>query len=413
MQLTQQIRIQPSKAQEQVLKDLSEKCRLIYNFALDERKKTFEQEKRSVSYIEQQNKLPKTKEEYPEYKWVYSKVLQYTLRTLDADFKSFFALWKKGDKDARPPKFKGKQFFTTMVYNQSGFKFGKGWVQFSHKHPSKTKLKFDIPDKFSFDKVYQVSLYKKDGDYYISVTYEEQEQKYIDNDMYQAFDLGVMKHTAINSKGRAIEFTNERPDKYWDDKIRTVQSKRDHCKKNSKRYKRYDNALKTMKRKSANQMKDFQHKLSRKVIDNTKANTIIVGDLSVKDMCKINKYQKGLHTSLHNTGHIARFVRFLTYKAKLVGKRVVETNERKTSKRCCVCGSEQDIPLYKRTYDCGTCGSTMDRDENSAINIMLRYLSQNGLWTVYQHFVDNLRQTGIAIQNQALHSQEAPSLGAV
>ena len=296
-----------------------------------------------------------------------------------------------------------------MVYNQSGFKFGKGWIKFSHKHPSKTELKFDIPKKFSFDKVCQVSIYKKKSEYYISITYEKEEKKYIDNNQYQAFDLGVIKHTAINTKGKSIEFYNKRTDKYWDNKIRAVQSKRDHCKKNSRRYERYNNTLKIMNSKSANQMRDFQHKLSRKMIDNTKANTIIVGDLSIKDMCKLNKFQKELHKSLHNTGHISRFVRFLTYKAEIVGKRVVKIDERKTSKRCCVCGSEQDMPLYKRVYDCGTCGSKMDRDKNSAINIMLRYLSQNGLWTAYQHFVGNLRQTGIAIQNQALHSQEAPS----
>jgi putative transposase len=39
------------------------------------------------------------------------------------------------------------------------------------------------------------------------------------------------------------------------------------------------------------------------------------------------------------------------------------------------------------------CGNNLDRDKNSSINIMLRFLSQNGLWTAYQQFVDNLRQT--------------------
>jgi putative transposase len=39
-----------------------------------------------------------------------------------------------------------------------------------------------------------------------------------------------------------------------------------------------------MHKKSANQRKDFQHKLSRKIVENTKANTIIVGDLDVKEM---------------------------------------------------------------------------------------------------------------------------------
>jgi len=409
MQLTQQIKIKTSDEQKQVLWDLSEKCRLIYNFALKERKERFEQDKKFVSYLEQQNQVPKIKEQFPEYKWVYSKVLQYMLRVLDADFKSFFALWGKGDEDARPPRFKGKKFFTTMAFNQSGFKFGNGWIEFSHRHPSKTSMRFNIPSKFSFAKVYQVSIYKKDGMFWLSITYEQKEKEFVDNQLYQAFDLGVTKHIAVNNHGKIMSFVNKRPDRYWKKSVEQLQSRRDHCMKNSRKYKRLDKTLKKCKRKSVNQLKDFQHKLSRKLVDNTKANTIIVGDLSVKDMCKINKYGNGLHSSLHNTGNIGRFVRFLTYKAKLIGKRVVEINERKTSKRCCVCGNEQEMPLYKRTYDCEICGNKIDRDENSAINIMLRFLSQNGLWTAYQQFVDNLRQTGIVVQHQALHLQEAHS----
>jgi len=90
MQLTQQIRIKPITAQEAVLNTLSEKCRLIYNFALKERKEAFKNKLEGINYIKQQNDLPELKTKYPEYSWVYSKVLQYTLRILDANFKSFY-----------------------------------------------------------------------------------------------------------------------------------------------------------------------------------------------------------------------------------------------------------------------------------------------------------------------------------
>ena len=62
------------------------------------------------------------------------------------------------------------------------------------------------------------------------------------------------------------------------------------------------------------------------------------------------------------------------------------------------------MPLYKRQYVCD-CGNNIDRDENSAINIMLRFLSQNALWTSYQQFVDNMRQTGLPLE--VTYSQEA------
>ena len=403
MQLTQQIKIRASPAQELVLQALSERCRLIYNFALRERKEAFEQNIKGINYIKQQNDLPQLKNKFPEYSWVYSKVLQYTLRTLDADFKSFFALNKKGDKNARPPKFKGKKFFTTMVHNQSGFKAGNGWLELSHKHQHKTKLRFIIPKKFAFSKIYQVSIYKKYDEYFLSICYNKSEQAFQDNQQYQAFDLGIIKQTAVNLHGKFREFANQRPDKYWQKPTEELQSRRDHCRKFSRKWHLLDGIHNKCKTKLASQQKDFQHKLSRKIIDSTKANTIIIGELSPKQMCKTGKHKKGLHRALQNTGNIGRMIGFLTYKAKLAGKRIVEISERGTSKRCCTCGKEQDMPLEKREYLCD-CGNRIDRDRNSAINIMLRYLSQNGLWTSYWQFASNLRQTGLTIVS---HSQEA------
>ncbi len=108
--LTRKIRIAPTAEQGQVLCELSEKCRLLYNFALTERQQQWETnrtkpkaERTYITYTKQQNDLPTLKEQYPEYTWVYSKVLQTTLRRLDADYKSFFARWKRGDPQARPP----------------------------------------------------------------------------------------------------------------------------------------------------------------------------------------------------------------------------------------------------------------------------------------------------------------------
>jgi putative transposase len=63
-------------------------------------------------------------------------ILSFTmiLRTLDANFKSFFSLWKTRHQDAKPPKYKGKKYFKTLKYNQSGYKVNKGNIQFSHKY---------------------------------------------------------------------------------------------------------------------------------------------------------------------------------------------------------------------------------------------------------------------------------------
>ena len=76
MQLTEKIKIHPTEEQVDVLWITSNLCRLTYNFALTERQEAWKSENRRVRYVEQQNKLPEIKEKFPQYKMVYSKVLQ-------------------------------------------------------------------------------------------------------------------------------------------------------------------------------------------------------------------------------------------------------------------------------------------------------------------------------------------------
>ena len=92
MQLTEKVKIHPIEEQVEVLWTISNLCRLVYNFALTERKEAWRTEQKSIKYEEQQNKLPEMKEQFSQYKMVYSKVLQGVLKKLDGSYKSYFAL---------------------------------------------------------------------------------------------------------------------------------------------------------------------------------------------------------------------------------------------------------------------------------------------------------------------------------
>jgi putative transposase len=125
MLLTRKIPIVPTAKQAQVLWALSEKCRLLYNFALAERRHHWETnhtkpttERTPITYLQQQNALPALKAQYPEYTWVYSKVLQMVLRRLDADYKSFYARWRNGDHTALPQVPRGADSMETPALMQ-------------------------------------------------------------------------------------------------------------------------------------------------------------------------------------------------------------------------------------------------------------------------------------------------------
>ena len=426
MQLAKKIRIYPTEEQVNVLWELSDKCRVVYNFALADRKDAYNKEKRSVKYTEQQNKLPDFKKRNPEYNIVYSKTLQGILKKLDNSYHSFFTHIKNGDKKARPPNFKGRNYLMTIPYNQSGFKIEDGIITFSHK-VNNVPLSFEIGNLAEELNVKQVEIvndnpYKARGKFFLCIAYDvDIEDTYCDNGNYQAIDLGITKIvTAINTEGKFFEVKTPRPDNYWNQKIDAAKSRRDHCigvKKGSaksRRFLRIARAVTKMSKKKANQVKDFQHKLSKTMVENTRSNTIIVGDLDVKQMAqpkvkdgikqKKTKQKKGLNRSTQGLGNLGRFVQFLTYKAEIIGKRIIRIDEKNTTKRCCYCGKKHDMPSWKRVMLCD-CGNNIDRDRNSAINIMIRYLLQNALWTGYQQFVDNLRQYrlpyGIEVHTEA------------
>ncbi len=391
MNLTQKLPIFPTDSQIRVLWDLSEKCRLLYNFALAERIENWKRNKNKpkeeptyINYAKQQNDLPNIKKKYPEYKWVYSKVLQMTLRKLDANYKSFKALWNNGDKKARLPRFKSKKYFTTLCFNQSGFKLEDSTISFSHKHPSREILSFKLPrELIPKENIKQVEIFLDSlKHWFISITYEIEKPKYDDTGFYQAFDLGVSQTAGVNIYGRFVTFKHRRSDLYWKKKLEQVHSKRDHCKKNSKKWYLYNYKFNKIKRKQANQLKDYQHWLSKQIVENTKANTIIIGKLEVKKMAKKKKgtgnarktkSRKTLNHSIHNSGFMSRFAEFLTYKAEKIGKRVIRIGEDKTTKACCKCGKLSKRAIYERVINC-ECGNQIDRDLNSAINIMVKFL---------------------------------------
>ncbi|MFX1538146.1 MAG: RNA-guided endonuclease InsQ/TnpB family protein, partial [Promethearchaeota archaeon] len=404
--LTRKFTINPTKDQVEILCELANVFRLLYNHALAERKFCYDNYRVSLSYKDQQNALPSLKRKYPLYQQVYSKVLQMALKKLDNAFKAFFGLQKNGEKTAHPPTFRGKNHFFTLCYNQSGFRINKKSIQFSHKHPSRIPLKFKVPFDFTSRKVKQIEIFQDRYEkcFYLAVTYEQDELPYYDNGLYQAFDLGIVKHIGINLQGKFLKTKLKRPDKYWEPKIHSLQRRKDHCKKNSRRYRLFNQRLITIQRRCKNQTKDWQHKQALNLLKNTKANTIIVGNLSPKRMvrnCNVRlnsrNYLKKVNRGVHNTGHLGRFVELLTYKARILGKRVTVIDERDTTKTCSGCGHKKEfMPLNQRKYSCEICGTVLDRDKNSAINIMKRFLSYNALWTSYHIFLknlDNLRHT--------------------
>ena len=76
MRKTFKYRIYPTNKQERELNTRLESCRKLYNKLLGQRKDSWEQHQKGISYYDQQNQLPLLKAQCPNFKYVYSNVLQ-------------------------------------------------------------------------------------------------------------------------------------------------------------------------------------------------------------------------------------------------------------------------------------------------------------------------------------------------
>jgi putative transposase len=131
--------------------------------------------------------------------------------------------------------------------------------------------------------------------------------------------------------------------------------------------------------KKRNKQKDCLHKASHLLAHTLVERTVIVGDLSQRQM--VSNAQRGYNTyrnrAVFNEWGLATFMQMLRYKCQRYGKELVLLDERDTSKTCSSCGHKQAMPLWKRMYRC-ECGLIMDRDDNSAVNILMRFLARPG-----------------------------------
>ncbi|MFN4074134.1 MAG: RNA-guided endonuclease InsQ/TnpB family protein, partial [Thermus sp.] len=112
-------RLYPTKPQTRDLERTLELCRQLYNAALQERRDAYKKAGRTIGFYEQQRHLPEIRAGLPEYKKVYSQVLQDVLHRVDRAFQGFFRRVKKGQKPGYP-RFKGKGRYDSFTFPQAG-----------------------------------------------------------------------------------------------------------------------------------------------------------------------------------------------------------------------------------------------------------------------------------------------------
>lgn len=311
-----------------------------------------------------------------DYRLLPAKVSKMTQMLVDKSFKSFFALKKKGDVKARPPKYLKKDGRQVVQYTKQALSFKvKGYVRLSGTN---------VYIKTKHSDVRFVRVTPKNQYVVVEVGYEVGEPILVSNDKISAIDLGVNNLATLTSNVRSPLILNGRPlkaiNQYYNKKLAELKSDLDL------KGKKTSNRLNRLHFKRNNKVNDYMHKASRYIVNQLVSNeitTLVIGyNKGWKQDINLSKVNNQNFTQIP----FLRFVEMLEYKCGLMGIQVVRQEESYTSK----CSFIDNEPIRKQKEYRGSRvkrglfksngGKLINADANGSYNILKKWLIKQEAW---------------------------------
>jgi putative transposase len=368
-----QVRIYPTIEQKQLLSKAFGCARWYWNNSLNATNELYKETGKGLSQIGMNNRLPALKKEFDWLGETYSQVLQSVSLNLSRAFVNFF------EGRASFPRFKSKHDKQSIQYPQNVKIVDRKGL----KLPGKLGI---IPAKIHRmldGKIKTVTVSMNCvGKYYASLLFDDglPETEISSEGKAVGVDVGLT-HFAITSDGS--KFDNPKHLKKRTKNLKRKQQKLSRKQKGSNRRSKARRIVARVHEKIANCRSDFQHKLSRKLVNENQV--IVVENLAVKNMVSqrvagvppvvatgkpVRVKNHCLAKSISDCGW-SEFTRQLKYKAERDGKIYLEIGRFfPSSKTCHVCLNQfGSLPLDVRSWTCSHCKTKHDRDVNAAINI--------------------------------------------
>ncbi len=357
------VKIYPKKWQKELIEKHFGCCRVIYNYGLERKVKTYTETKKSIGIYSIQKEIPKMYEEKPWLKEVNSQSLQQSLKDLDSAFSHFFK------KNNSFPKFKSKYNPKQSFRVPQHFEISKDkkyiklpklkWVSFRDK--------FDICKNVAFR---NITISREGSEYFASICYDDKniipEPFPIEENKTLGIDLGIT-HLATFSNNTKIN--NPKHFKKYEKELALEQQRLSNKEsKETKAYQKQKLKVNKIHKKIRNTRKDFLHKLTTSLVKNQDYTSYCMEDLAVIQMEQDN--YSSMSKAIGDAGW--RMLRqMMEYKCKDNGKNLLIIGRfDPSSKTCSVCGNVyHELGRDEKEWICTKCHTRHDRDINAAINI--------------------------------------------
>lgn len=360
-------RLYVNRAQGAALTATLDRCRKLYNAALQERREAYRLAGKTVTFVQQSAELPAVKVARPEYRNVFSQTLQDVLHRLDKAYQAFFRRGQAGEKPGFP-RFQGRNRYDSFTYPQYGngatleYSGGK-WGTLTLSKLGSFKVRMHRPVQ---GQIKTVTIHRDGDQWFVCFSCLVDAVPLPETDTATGVDLGL-RHFATLADGSTIE--NPRHLRRALKKLKKAQQQLSRCQKGTHRRARAKAVVVKLHRKVRNQRADFCHKAARQLV--TTYGTVVFEDLKIRNLVQ----NQHLALSISDAGW-GQFVQCCVVKAESAGRQVLFVNPRYTSQTCSGCGALHKKELSERWHSC-ECGTELDRDHNAAINISRLGCSQH------------------------------------
>ncbi|MDD2638254.1 MAG: transposase, partial [Methanothrix sp.] len=275
----------------------------------------------------------------------------------DLAFKAFFRRVKSGEKPGYP-RVKGKGWYDSFAFPQSGFKLVSGKLRLSKIGDVKIKLHRPIEGKIKRLTIRRTSTGKWFACFSVEVD-DPIKPPWKDGSM-AGIDVGLESFATL-SNGEKID--NPRFFRSEEKALAKAHRRLSKCEKGTPERRKALKVVQRIHERIANRRYDFAHQISNQLV--SKYGLIAFEDLSIKNMLKNHNLAKSISDAAWRM-----LVTTTSYKAESAGSIVVLVDPRNTSQLCSRCGLKVPKSLSERVHECPQCGLVMSRDENAAINIL-------------------------------------------
>lgn len=357
--------LDPNKKQATLFRKHCGTARFVYNWALADRIRTYEETGKSGNLNEQKRRFNALKD--AEFPWIRETtaycVTQEAFTHLDRAFKNFFRRLRKGEKPGFP-KYKSKKRSRNTFTMRGCIHVYPNGIQLPRIGRVRLKERGYLPSENEV-KILSVNISERAGRWFVSLQVEEDRpEPEPATGPAIGVDLGI-KTLAVCSDGAIFESPHALVEA--ERKLARLNRELHRRQKGGKNHSKTRRKLARQYYKVACVRQHALHQISHYLTAKAKPSAVVIENLNVSGMLKNRHLSKAISDAA-----FSELRRQIEYKAAWYGvEAVVADRFYASSKTCSECGYVyKSLTLSEREWTCPECGVTHDRDTNAAMNLV-------------------------------------------